>query len=82
MMVHTLFVLLLFVVLLVSPCLVAGSVDMDEEENRISDESWCVACEEQRSTARRRMERLEGVRRANGAHGVLHEVQSRDGGSR
>jgi hypothetical protein len=31
-MIHTLVVLFLFVVLFVSPCLVAGSIDLDEEE--------------------------------------------------
>jgi hypothetical protein len=31
-MVHTLIVLFLYVVLLLSPCLVAGSIDMDEED--------------------------------------------------
>ncbi|MBS1801245.1 MAG: hypothetical protein JSS95_15645 [Acidobacteria bacterium] len=32
-MVHTLIVLLLFVALFVSPCLVAATVDLEEEEN-------------------------------------------------
>jgi hypothetical protein len=36
-MVHTLIVLLLFVALLVSPCLVAASVDIEAEENNFPE---------------------------------------------
>jgi hypothetical protein len=36
-MVHTLIVLALFVMLLVSPCLVAASIDMDEEDRNFPE---------------------------------------------